>query len=86
MPGSLVTAELELNSPSGHPRTGTIRQPEYGTGEFRMRLPYATVGTTPSTFPARGPYRLRSQRGVVEFEVTASAVSNGEALSAPKFE
>lgn len=85
-PGSLITAELELDSPSGHPRTWTIRQRANETGEFRMRLPYATVGTTTSAFPARGPYRLRSQEGVVEFDVTETAVSNGEILAAAKFE
>jgi asparagine N-glycosylation enzyme membrane subunit Stt3 len=85
-PGSRVTAELRLRSPSGHPRTWTTRQQADENGEFRLRVPYATVGAADSGFTPLGPYTLRSHRGVVEFDVPEAAVHEGATVVAPTLE
>jgi asparagine N-glycosylation enzyme membrane subunit Stt3 len=85
-PNSRVTAELRLRSPSGHPQTWTTRQRANENGEFRLRVPYATVGAAESGFTPLGPYKLRNHRGVVEFDVTEASVRDGATVVVPTLE
>lgn len=85
-PGSRVTAELRLRSPAGTPLIWTTRQRTDENGEFRLRVPYATIGMADSGITPMGPYRLRNYQGVVEFDVTEASVRDGATIVAPTLE
>ena len=82
-PGSAVVVELRFGSPSGDPRIWSTRQRADETGEFRLGLPYATIGAPDSRFTPLGPYRLRTELGVTEFDITEDLVQNGGTINAP---
>jgi asparagine N-glycosylation enzyme membrane subunit Stt3 len=85
-PGSRVTIELTLDTPSGHSRSWSTRQRVDKTGKFLLRLPYATIDTPKTGFTPLGHYRLRTARGVAEFDVTEAAVQEGATVQAPAIE
>jgi len=85
-PGSRVTAELQLRSPSGTLQTWTTRGRADKDGKFRLRVPYATVAAPDSGFVPLGPYELRSSQGIVEFDVTEASIRDGATVIAPTFE
>jgi len=78
--GSRVSVEVQLGTPSGHPRTWTTRQRADEAGAFRLRVPYATLDAPSSGFTPLGPYRLRTGRGVAKFDVTEASVQAGEVI------
>jgi asparagine N-glycosylation enzyme membrane subunit Stt3 len=83
-PGTLVTVEVALRTPSGHPRRWTTRRRVDESGTFRIRVPYATVGMPESGFMPRGPYLLRTRDGSVELDVSEVAVQTGATIEAPR--
>jgi asparagine N-glycosylation enzyme membrane subunit Stt3 len=85
-PGELILVQLLLGTPSGPPFTWTTRQRVDETGEFRLRVPYATIDAPLSGFMPLGPYQLRTRRGVSEIDVTEAAIQDGATIIAPSIE
>jgi hypothetical protein len=52
------------------------------TGQFRFRVPYATVDAPESGVTTEGPYRLRRRQGVSTVDVTEAAIRNAATVMA----
>ncbi len=77
-PGSYVSVELKMRSPVGRPvHTWLARRRADQKGQFRIRLPHSTLGAPVTAFPTLGPYQLRTDQGVVRFDVTEASVRDG---------
>jgi asparagine N-glycosylation enzyme membrane subunit Stt3 len=86
-PGSRVTAEIELGSPSaGEQRTWTTRRQANARGEYVLRLPYSTLDARLSPERTRTPYRIRNHNGMVLLDVPEAAVREGKTVLAPTIE
>jgi asparagine N-glycosylation enzyme membrane subunit Stt3 len=82
-PESMVAVSLDLESDSGRKLRWATRRRADKKGEFRLRVPYATLGTTSSAIHTLGQYRLRTDRGVATFDVTEDALQRGLRIPAP---
>ncbi len=83
-PDSVVAISLELESDSGKNLRWATRRRTDKEGEFRIRVPYATVGAPSSAIHSLGQYQLRTEQGVVAtFDVTEDALQQGLKIPAP---
>lgn len=82
-PGSGVAAELSLRTPTNQILRWTTRGRADAAGTFRLRLPYATLGASRVGVTPAGAYRLRTNRGSLEFDVSEPSVREGAAIEAP---
>ena len=85
-PGSNVSAEVQLRSTTGRYFDWATRQRVSATGEFRLRLPYATETGPELGVSSVGPYQLRTSRGVLPLEVTEASVRSGATIALPPVE
>jgi asparagine N-glycosylation enzyme membrane subunit Stt3 len=82
-PGSMVALTLKLESDAGKNLRWTTRGRADKAGEFRLRVPYSTVGAPPSAIQTLGQYQLRTERGTANFDITEEALQRGTNLIAP---
>jgi dolichyl-diphosphooligosaccharide--protein glycosyltransferase len=82
-PGSIVEVELRLRSSSGRSLRWIDRQTVDASGDFRLRVPYATSHSSSSAIQAEGAYELRTSRGDSMIKVSESAIRTGAAIEAP---
>jgi asparagine N-glycosylation enzyme membrane subunit Stt3 len=83
VPGSLVTLQARLIASSGQRLIWTARMDADETGQFRFRVPYATVDAPESGVTPEGPYRLRRRQGLSTIDVTEASIRNGATVMAP---
>jgi asparagine N-glycosylation enzyme membrane subunit Stt3 len=82
-PESVVEVELQLRSSSGRSLRWINRQTVDAAGDFRLRVPYATSGSSSSAIQAEGAYELRTSRGDSRIHVSESAIRVGATIEAP---
>jgi asparagine N-glycosylation enzyme membrane subunit Stt3 len=80
-PHSQVSAELQLETSSGRLLSWITRQRASETGEFRLRLPYSTIGGTGSAVTPGAAYLLRTNSGSMQLQVTEEAVQTGATIT-----